>query len=98
MTISRSTVMPVSTNSPDDLKRARVRASEFKRFRRDYLYSQRYLADALQCSRRTIVAIESMEVINPHVDLLRKFRDLKQRLEQDRRARQAKQEVATWSK
>jgi len=58
-------------------KERRERAQEWKQFRKSYLYSQSNLADAVRCSRRTIVAIESEEVTAPHPTLLRRFRDLK---------------------
>jgi DNA-binding XRE family transcriptional regulator len=75
--------MPVMTPSPEDQKRRTVRAAEWKKFRRDYLFSQRNLADALRCSRRTIVSIEGGVTMNPHPELLRRFRDLK-RAEKER--------------
>jgi DNA-binding XRE family transcriptional regulator len=80
--------MPVATNpSIEDLKRARARALEWKEFRRTFLYSQRHLAAALQCSRRTVSAVENgRESIHPHVELLRRFRDLKRRHEKAERA------------
>jgi hypothetical protein len=77
---SRNTVAPAP--SPENRKRALARAREWKTFRRDYLFSQRNLATALQCSRRTVVSVEGgKEVLNPHPDLLRRFRDLKRQQE-----------------
>jgi DNA-binding XRE family transcriptional regulator len=78
--------MPVTTPSSSDKKRAAARASKWKQFRRDYLYSQPNLAYALDCSRRTIVSIEGGETINPHPDLLRRFRDLRRKHERDEAA------------
>lgn len=61
-----------------DRKLARQRADQWKSFRRNFLFSQKALADYLHCSIRTIASIESgTEVISPRADLLRKFRDLK---------------------
>lgn len=52
------------------------------------LYSERNLAQALGCSRRTIVSVESgKEVIAPHFDLQRRFRDLKRQRESERATR-----------
>jgi DNA-binding XRE family transcriptional regulator len=75
--------MPVAINPRrEDLKRAAARSREWKQFRRDFMYSQKFLAHTLKCSRRTICAIENgRESITPHADLLRKFRDLKRRHE-----------------
>jgi len=52
-----------------------LRAEEFRKFRRDYLFSQGHLAQALKCSRRTIVNVEGA-FRKPHHDLLRRFRIL----------------------
>ena len=82
---SRSTVKQAPCR--EDQKRAQARAREWKEFRRAYLYSQRNLADALGCSRRTIVAVEGgREVTCPHADLLRRFRDLKRQQEKQEEA------------
>jgi DNA-binding XRE family transcriptional regulator len=75
---------PVPPRTPPvaaaDRKQARARGEEWKQFRRDFLFSQNALADHLRCSRRTVSAIESgREVINPHLDLLRRFRDFKRK-------------------
>jgi DNA-binding XRE family transcriptional regulator len=80
--------MPVAVNpSNEDQKRARSRAVEWKQFRRDFLYSQKYLAHTLRCSRRTISAVESgREVHNPHPELLRRFQTLKLKHEKQARA------------
>jgi transcriptional regulator with XRE-family HTH domain len=64
--------------TPEEKKKILKRAAEWKRFRRDYLYLQKSLADALHCSVRTVASIESgKEVVSPSADLLRRFRDLK---------------------
>jgi DNA-binding XRE family transcriptional regulator len=54
------------------------RALAWRRFRRDYLYAQRDLAQALKCSLRTIVSIENEERV-PSVPILQAFRDLARR-------------------
>ena len=72
--------MAVAVNpSIEDRKRAVARSREWKLFRRDFLYSQKHLAHALRCSRRTVVAVEGAEVLSPNIELLRRFRDLKRR-------------------
>jgi len=63
--------------SREDQKMVAARAAEFKKFRRDFLFSQQNLSEALGCSRRTIMSIESGQVVNPHADLLRRFRNLR---------------------
>ena len=66
--------------TPEEKKKIRQRAVEWRRFRANYLYTQRVLADALHCSVRTVASIESgCEVVSPSLDLLRRFRDLKRR-------------------
>jgi|HubBroStandDraft_5_1064220.scaffolds.fasta_scaffold1104685_2 DNA-binding XRE family transcriptional regulator len=76
--------MPTSAKpKPEDLKLAAQRAKEWKGFRRNFLYSQKHLAHALRCSRRTVCAVESgHEVMAPSFVVLRRFRDLKRRQEQ----------------
>jgi DNA-binding XRE family transcriptional regulator len=54
-------------------------ATEFRQFRRRFLYRQSDLAHALGCVRRTVYGIESGETENPRYDLLRRFCDLKER-------------------
>jgi hypothetical protein len=73
--------MAISKQRQEELKRRDQRAREWKLFRRDHLFSQRNLCEALRCSRRTVVAIESRETLCPHPDLLRRFRDLKRKHE-----------------
>jgi DNA-binding XRE family transcriptional regulator len=60
------------------IEERRTRAREWKKFRRDYLYSQENLATALGIGRRTITAIEAGEC-NPTPRILRAFRDLVKR-------------------
>src|SRR4051812_32890423 len=76
-------IMAVTVNpSATELKRAKARAAEWRQFRRNFLYSQLALAEALQISRRSVVAVETgREVITPHPDTLRAFRELKRKLE-----------------
>lgn len=79
----------------EEQQQRQSRAEEWKQFRKDFLYSQGDLAQALNCARRTVVAVESQEVTQPHPSLLRKFRDLK--LEHEARfaaIRRRQQEVA----
>jgi hypothetical protein len=61
----------------EDRQRARQRALEWKTFRRNFLYSQNYLASTLGCCRRTVSSIEAATVFFPGVALLRRFRDLR---------------------
>jgi hypothetical protein len=63
--------------SREDLKRRDQRAAEWRRFRRDHLFSQRQLAEELRCCRRTVVAVERKEVVCPRYSLLLRFNDLK---------------------
>jgi DNA-binding XRE family transcriptional regulator len=68
--------------SADDRREIIERAKEWKQFRRDYLFSQGHLADALICCKRTVAAVESgREIIRPKVELLRRFRSLKQKMQ-----------------
>jgi DNA-binding XRE family transcriptional regulator len=75
--------MPIAAHpSTEALKQARMRASEWKQFRKDFLYSQGNLARSLGCCRRTVASIESgRESIHPSVEILRRFRTLKRRHE-----------------
>ena len=61
----------------NELKKSKARAAEWRAFRATFLYTQGNLAGVLGCSRRTVFGIESGETINPHPDLLRRFRTLK---------------------
>jgi DNA-binding XRE family transcriptional regulator len=72
--------------TPEEKRKVRQRAAEWKRFRRDYLFTQKALADALPCSVRTVASIESgKEVASPSLDLLRSFRDLRRKEEMKRK-------------
>ncbi len=72
--------------TPDEKRKVRQRAAEWKRFRRDYLFTQKTLADALHCSIRTVASVEcGYEVITPSLDLLRRFRDLRREQEMKRK-------------
>jgi DNA-binding XRE family transcriptional regulator len=78
-----------------DKQERQQRAAEWKQFRRDFLYSQDNLADALQCSRRTITGIEGgKEVIRPRASLLRRFNALKAKCEKQLRAIERRGQVA----
>jgi len=68
---------------PADRKLARERAREWKRFRQDYLYSQRHLAAALGCSKRTISAVETAETTYPLRRTLQRFAALKRKHERE---------------
>jgi DNA-binding XRE family transcriptional regulator len=72
--------------TPEEKRKVRQRAAEWKRFRRDYLFTQKALADALHCSIRTVASVESgREVAEPSLDLLRRFRNLRRSEEIRRR-------------
>jgi predicted transcriptional regulator len=74
--------MPTAAKrSSEDVRQARIRAAEWKSFRRNFLFSQKHLAYALRCSRRTVCAVEGAEVMHPSFDLLRRFRELRRRQE-----------------
>lgn len=75
----------------------KLRAIEWRQFRRDFLYSQEQLAQALDISRRTIQSIESAATVYPHCDIQRKFVTLKQEHMRDvveRRKRERETEIA----
>ena len=67
--------------SREDRKRCAVRAAEWRTFRRNFYYSQLDLANALSCARRTVVSIEGARTVSPRLDLLKRFRILKQKHE-----------------
>jgi DNA-binding XRE family transcriptional regulator len=58
--------------SRKDSKQRRMRAQEWKLFRKNNLLTQRRLAENLNVSRRTIQQIEG-GYINPHAETLRRF-------------------------
>jgi DNA-binding XRE family transcriptional regulator len=61
--------------SPAMEEEKRNRAKAWKKFRKDYLYSQEFLAQTLGCCRRVVTAVESGESI-PTPRIQRAFRDL----------------------
>jgi DNA-binding XRE family transcriptional regulator len=65
--------------TPEERRIIRQRAVEFRRFRRDFLYTQAALAESIRCAKRTIADIELGKTINPNAGLLKRFRDLKQK-------------------
>jgi DNA-binding XRE family transcriptional regulator len=72
-----------------------ARAAEWKQFRRDFLFSQSNLAEALKCSRRTVTSVESgREVVQPSYALLRRFNELKLKCEEQLRAIERRTKVA----
>ena len=93
---SRSARRATPTISREDIQKRTARAEEWKQFRRDFLYSQSHLAAALNCSRRTVTAVENAEVASPHYDTLRRFMTLKQKHEDqhDSKPRKQWEEVA----
>ncbi len=79
--------------TPDEKRKVRQRAAEWKRFRANFLFTQRALADALPCSVRTVASVESgCEVVKPSLDLLRRFRNL--RRSEEMKQKQYEQAVA----
>jgi DNA-binding XRE family transcriptional regulator len=62
------------TISPDDRKQMRQRAKEWQAFRRDYLYTQAELAQAMGCAKRTVTNVESEVTVCPSFTIQRKFR------------------------
>jgi DNA-binding XRE family transcriptional regulator len=50
----------------------RERAEQWKMFRRDYLFTQKRLADIVGISRRTVQQIEA-GAVTPHSTTLRRF-------------------------
>jgi DNA-binding XRE family transcriptional regulator len=63
---------PPDTGEMDELQLREVRASEWKLFRRDNLFTQRRLAEIVGVSRRTIQLVEGAH-ITPHPQTLRRF-------------------------
>ena len=66
----------------ESAKVRKERANEWKRFRQDYLFTQRRLAGIVGISRRTIQQIEGAK-ITPHNDTLRLFAAFKKRHEEN---------------
>jgi DNA-binding XRE family transcriptional regulator len=66
----------VAKLSREQLQDRRARAKEWADFRKNFLFSQRRLAEIVGCSRRTVVNIEA-GAVTPHADLLHRFALLK---------------------
>lgn len=64
--------MAVGKLDREQLQERARRAKEWTTFRRDFLFSQRRLAEIVGCSRRTVVSVES-GAVTPHADLLLRF-------------------------
>lgn len=61
-----------------------VWAQEFRLFRAKHFYSQSELAQLLNCAERTVYSIETGQTRNPRFTILRNFRALQRRFEQQR--------------
>jgi DNA-binding XRE family transcriptional regulator len=72
--------MPRPKPTSRDISDRKVRATEWKEFRRDYLFTQKRLADIVGVSRRTIQKIEAA-IVTPHPDTLRLFRAIQKKYE-----------------
>jgi DNA-binding XRE family transcriptional regulator len=77
----------VAKLSKEQLQERRARAKEWADFRKNFLFSQRRLAEIVGCSRRTVVNIEA-GAVTPHADLLRRFAYLKFKHETERHRRE----------
>jgi len=67
------------TPSREDQLQAAHRALQWRQFRRDRLFSQTDLAQALGLCRRAVVDIECARVIHPRVATLKKFQALQRK-------------------
>lgn len=69
--------MPGIKRTPEEISARSGLAAEFVAFRRDYLFTQKKLADTLGhgACRRTIQMIENAKV-TPNEDTVRRFREL----------------------
>jgi hypothetical protein len=76
MKIQAGEIMKAETREKE---KARL-AAEWRRFRRDFLFSQTELAAFLKCSLRTVVSVEGGSGL-PQARFQRRFRDLKRRCE-----------------
>ncbi len=76
--------MPRLNSKAKELKEREERASEWLALRRDFLYTQRWLADMLCLSRRTVQQVEACRV-SPRMTTLRRFRNLKLKHERERK-------------
>lgn len=72
--------MPRPKPNAEDLKERKLRAREWKSFRRNFKITQRKLEDILDISRRTIQMVEGGR-ITPHAGTLSKFAITKNRYE-----------------
>jgi len=72
--------MPGRKRTPEELEARKGIAAEFIAFRKEYLFSQKKLADTLEhgACRRTIQMIEAARV-NPNPETLKRFRELARR-------------------
>jgi DNA-binding XRE family transcriptional regulator len=70
--------MPRLKPTEEDLKEREDRRLEWKKFRKDRLFTQSKLAEVLGLSRRTVQLIEAGKV-SPFPETLRKFQALKAR-------------------
>ncbi len=83
--------MPRPKPTPEDLKERVVRARMWKKFRKDYKFSQKKLAEAIGISRRTVQMVESVgdrrlgnppeTGVTPLTKTIRMFEILKKRYE-----------------
>jgi DNA-binding XRE family transcriptional regulator len=64
----------------EEVKLRKVRAQEWKMFRRNNLFTQKRLAEMIGVSRRTIQQIENMH-ITPHPQTLRQFANYKRKFD-----------------
>lgn len=67
--------MPRRKPDDDDLKAREVLANRVTSFRKQYLMTQKKLADILELSRRTIQMVEAAK-ITPHPATIQAFEDL----------------------
>jgi DNA-binding XRE family transcriptional regulator len=70
--------MPRPKPTEEDLKDREVRRQEWRKFRKEHLFTQIKLAEVLDLSRRTVQLIEAGKV-SPFPDTLRKFQALRTR-------------------
>ena len=77
--------MPRPKPTEEDLVIREKRAKEWIEFRREYIFTQKKLADVLGISRRSVQFIEGAEV-TPLASTLTKFNALKARYENGRAA------------
>jgi DNA-binding XRE family transcriptional regulator len=78
--------MPQPKPTREDIKLRKLRAEEWRAFRRDCLLTQRRLADILNISRRTVQQVEAAKV-NPHRVTLLRFAACRSKFEADAKTR-----------